>query len=112
MSDQTATYRIRFDNVSVADAATKAAQLRETLLQTGADLTARLEKHDSTTQDFGTTLVLVLGTPAALAIAKGIANYLSRDRGSITIEDGGKVIATGLTGKDAARIAEAFARKK
>ena len=106
-----ATYKLRFENLSVAEAATKAARLREDLLQVGEDVTARLEKSDITTQDFGTTLVLVLGTPSALAIAKGIANYLSRDRGTITIEESGKVIATGLTGKDAARIAEAFAKK-
>ena len=89
MSDQTTTYKIRFENVSVAEAATKAAQLREDLFQVGGDVTAKLEKNDATTQDFGATLVLVLGTPSALVIAKGIASYLSRDRGSITIEAGG-----------------------
>lgn len=112
MSDQPSTYKIRFENLSVAEAGTKAAQLRESLLREGVEVTAKLEKSDSTTQDFGTTLVLILGAPAAVAIAKGIANYLSRDRGGITIEADGKVVATGLTGKDAAKIAEAFAKKK
>jgi hypothetical protein len=107
------TFNIRFENVSAAEASQKASQLRAILLDLSPDASAEVIKDNQSTQDFGTVLVLVLGTPAVVIIAKGIADYLSRVGGTITIEDkNGKVIAKGIQSKDAARIAEAFSKKK
>jgi hypothetical protein len=107
------TFKIRFENETVADAGQKASELRYSLLDTSPDISVQITKDDPTTQDFGATLVLILGAPAAVAIAKGIADYLSRRGGTITIEDEhGKVIAQNVKSADLARIAEAFAKKK
>lgn len=106
------TVRIRFEDIPLAKANVMAARLREEILDSSDDVSVTLEKDAPLNQDFGATLLLVLGTPAAIAIAKGIANYLSRDHATISIEADGKVVAEGISGGDAARIAEAFAGKK
>ncbi len=109
MSIDTNTFRIRFEDVSVAEAGIKAAQLRQDLLDISSDVQVDIEREDPSTQDFGTTLALVLGAPAAVAIAKGIADYLRRAHGKIQIETAqGIVIAEGISGDDAARIVEAL----
>lgn len=107
------TFIIRFEDESVADSGQKATQLRDALLNLTSDVRAEIVKDDQSTQDFGTTLVLVLGAPAMVIIAKGIADYLSRTGGSLTIQDrSGKVIAKNIKSTDAARIVEAFSQKK
>ena len=110
--NDTQTIKIRFEDVSLDEASQKAAALRMDLLDISPDVKINIEKDDPTNQDFGATLVLILGTPAVIMIARGIANYLSRDRGKISIEANGKVVAEGISGDDAARIAEAISRQK
>jgi hypothetical protein len=112
MTDQQ-EYIIRFENETLQEASQKAAELRNVLLDISSNVTVEVAKDDQSTQDFGATLVLILGAPAAVVIAKGIADYLSRVGGSITIEDGNhKVVAKNVKSGDQARIAEAFAKKK
>ena len=109
------TFIIQFQNQSVAEAGQKANALRDFLLDLSPDVQAEVVKDNQSTQDFGATLVLVLGAPAVVIIAKGLADYLRRDSTNteIIIYDGKReVLATNLTSKDAARIAEAFSQKK
>lgn len=69
------TYTIRFEGGDLAEANAYAEELRDTLLEAASDKDVKVDVHvrrdDPTTMDFGGTLVLVLGTPAVLAIAKG-----------------------------------------
>lgn len=111
MTEPAKTFLIRFEDVSVAEANIKARNLRYAILEAVPEMQVSVLKENEGTQDFGTTLVLVLGTQAVIELCKGIAGYLSRDRGRITIEANGKVVAEGLSGNDAARIAEAFNKK-
>lgn len=111
MTDQTQEFEIRFEELSPPDAAIRAGRLRRELAEMSPDVNVSIKKDDPETQDFGATLILILGTPAILALAKGIASYLSRDRGTITIYKDGKAVATGISGDDAARIAEAFSKR-
>jgi hypothetical protein len=111
MSDIDQEFKIRFEDMSVAEAGKKVNKLRSDLLDLSPDFRPKITQEDPTNQDFGATLVLVLGTTAVTAVAKGIAAYLSRDRGTITIEADGKVVATGISGNDAARIAEVFGKR-
>jgi hypothetical protein len=102
---------IRFEEISLAEAGIKASRLREDLLDIGLEIDVQLEKADPSTQDFGTVLVLVLGAPAIVAVATGIGKYISREHATISIEADGKIIARGLRGQDAARIAEVMSKK-
>jgi len=110
MSD-TKSIQISFDNCSTGEAAQLANQLEQDLNEAGAsEITRKKDRPDS--QDFGATLVVLFGTPVAIVLAKAVSNFLHRHSGaSISITADGAVIARNLESKDAARIAEAFARK-
>ncbi len=106
-------FLVRFEGISAAKAGEKANLLLEVLRNADPDVQADLKKVDTETMDLGTTVVLVFGAPAIVAIAKGIANFVGRERpGKLYIETkDGKVIFSGDSG-DAARIATAFAKNQ
>jgi hypothetical protein len=53
-------------------------------------------KENEETQDFGGTLAVVLGTPFALALAKGVADFIAKQGCRLVLETpDGRVIATG-----------------
>jgi hypothetical protein len=105
------TLVLRFEGVSVAEAGMKVAALRDQLLEECPDVQAEIRKTDPRSQDFGTTLVLLLGAPAVVTIAAGLAKYLSRDRqGTLIIERDGTVLFRGNS-SDAPAIAKALGTK-
>jgi len=108
-------YIITFDDVSVADANRYAEELRQALLDSSSEVQVHRQRGDPHTQDFGTALVLTLGTPAAVAIARVIGNWLVLRRGSINIEtkkgEVTKITATNLTNEAQLKILEIFAKK-
>jgi hypothetical protein len=109
--DSSETLVITFEDVPVSEAGQNVAALRDQLLDDCPGLKADIRKDDPTTQDFGATLVLVLGAPAVVALAKGLANYLSRrPNGTLIVKKDGDVIFRGDS-KDAATIAKALGRK-
>ena len=90
------TYIIRFDEISEADANRYAIELRNMILDASPDVEVERRRDNPSALDFGATLVLILGTPAATAvtsaIAQAIGNWLLRHRGDITIErENGKI---------------------
>ena len=88
---------IRFDDMTTADANRAAAELRKQLRSTlGTRVSIDQIKENQETQDFGGTLAVVLGTPFALALAKGIRDYIARRGCRVVLETPeGRVIATG-----------------
>lgn len=89
---------IRVDDEDSAAANKSAMALRQVILESAGDDLQSLElvKEDKTTQDLGATLAVVLGTPAAIAVAKGIANYIAKHGDNVIIEtENGRVIASG-----------------
>lgn len=88
---------IRFDNMSPADANRAAAELRKQLRsKVGSEVAIDQIRENEESQDFGGTLAVVLGTPFALALAKGIRDYIAKRGCSVVLETpGGRVIATG-----------------
>lgn len=104
------TVLLTFDGVEPADGNRYASDLRDFLLDLGTDV--RVEKHRESpdSQDFGSTLALVLGTTAISTLARGIAAWLQRNAGArITLRTAkGEVVAEGLDSKDVPRIVEAF----
>lgn len=103
---------IAFEGVLPADASILAQDLEQQLLEAVPTAKILLEKTRADSQDFGTTLVLLFGTPAAIALARAIALFLQRNSGaSITITSEGTVLAQNLDSRDAARIAEVFSAR-
>lgn len=108
------TYTITFDNVSEADADRYAAELRNFLLNAAPDIEVERRREDPYTQDFGATLLLILGTPAIVAAVNQIGDWLAlRNKAGITIKNGkGEVIATNITGKEVIKLAELLSTHK
>jgi hypothetical protein len=80
-----------------ADASNTAMLVKSRLLDlTENSILCSLRNADPTTMDFGSTLVLVFGTPAAIAVAKGIHEAMKRFSNAVVIKtNSGSIIATG-----------------
>jgi hypothetical protein len=106
------TFVLRFPDAGINDANRYARSLRDTLREldeSGARL--EVQRNDPESQDFGATLVLVLGTSAVAALAEGIKTWLSRNSGArIEILQNGRIVAEHLDSKDAAAIATALSQ--
>lgn len=104
------TYIIKFDGVSAGEANRYASELRNILLDATPNVEVDQRQNDPRTQDFGTILILILGTSSVTAIARAVGDWLKlRNSVSITIEDSNrKVIAQNITSKDAFRLTELF----
>jgi hypothetical protein len=104
--------KIVFEGSLPADAARLAQDLEKQLREADPSAKISLEKERPDSLDFRSILVLLFGTQAAIALAKGVTAFLQRNSGaSITITKAGTVVAQNLDSKDAAKIAEAFAGK-
>ena len=107
------TYIITFDNTSAADANRYAEELRQALLDASPDVEVQRRRDDSRTQDFGSTLVLLLGTPAVGAIITVIGNWLAlRNRASITVKRADEqIVVQNITSKKAGELAQLLLNK-
>ena len=96
-------YVIKFESTSVAEAGDLAEDLREAILDAHPDVSAERRRDDSNTMDFGATLAVLLGTPAVIAVAKGIQDWLERHQSAkLRIErPDGTVVVENLTGQQA-----------
>jgi DNA topoisomerase VI subunit B len=101
---------LEFGGVSEAEGNRYANDLRDFLLDQDPSVKVERRSNRSDTQDFGATLVLVLGTTAANALARGIATWLKRNSGArITIKTpSGELVAENLESKDTPQIAKAL----
>ena len=103
---------ITFLGAPMAEANKYASGLAASLRDLEQGLTVEQRKERPDTQDFGATLVILLGTASATAVAKGIAAWLARHSGAkIQINADGSVIADNLDSRDAAKIAEALSKR-
>lgn len=106
-------YKIRFLDMTASEADTAAADMAAFLKDAVTDpkqLQVDRQRTAPGSQDFGATLVLILGTAAATAVAKGIGAWLTAHTGtSIEITDErGRVVASNIDASSAAKIAEAW----
>jgi hypothetical protein len=68
---------LNFDHTDPAEANVLCGELQDSLRRDVPDAEVSRFKSDPLTQDFGATLVLVLGSAAVTALAKGIAAWLA-----------------------------------
>ena len=101
MNDNQLGVRISFGDLSLADANRSVVELRHMILELAdEDVGASIAKDDADSQDAGSTLVLLFGSFAAIAIAQGIRAFLAKrpeQRHAFTIKtaDGTEIVATG-----------------
>jgi hypothetical protein len=105
---------LSFEGLSSAEANRAAVELQSgiTRLST-APIQVDIVKESDITQDAGTTLVAVLSTGAAIAIAKGVQAYLMKRGSAVVIRtQSGEVIARGdaATNINVAKTVEALSR--
>lgn len=107
---ETTTYHLRFAGTTEGEGNRLAAELRESLLDAHKSISAERTRDDHDSQDFGATLVLVLGTPAVVAAAAGIKAFLSRANASgLEVRTPqGTLIASNLESKDVSEIVRAL----
>jgi hypothetical protein len=107
------TYTITFKGASGEIASRYVKELRNALLDAAPDIEVEQVRADDRTLDFGNTLILILGTPAIVAVTKAIGDWLKlRSNAIIDIDKDGHVHAENITSKDALRLAEIFLPKK
>jgi len=104
---------LSFEGADLADANRFAAELAERLRDAEEEIEVRETRADPNAQDFGATLVLLLGAPAVVALAKGVSAWLAmRPNAKVTLKDkDGTIIASGLTSADARAVIERKLRK-
>jgi hypothetical protein len=104
-------FTITFPGVSSAQANRFSESLANALRETGPDISVERRRTRQDTQDFGTSLVLILGTTSATLVARGISAWIAKNAGAqIEIFSDGKVLGKNLNSADAAKIAEVFAK--
>jgi Effector Associated Constant Component 1 len=107
---------ISFPGVSDAEANKLAGSLSLVLRETDQSVSVGQRRANPESQDFGATLAIILGTPALVAVAKGIATWLARNSGTnieIHAPDGTSVKVTHAGGCDIARtVAAALSGKR
>ena len=105
-----ASESVSFAGATVDDGNRYASDLKMFLLDMDPSLRLEQRRERLDSQDFGSTLILVLGTTAVSALARGIAVWLQRNAGArITVRNAtGELVAEGLDSKDVARIVEAL----
>ena len=84
-----------FGDSATADGNRFAGSLSDTLRGLDPSIEVERVRERAETQDFGATLVVILGTTAVTALAKGIAAWLARNSGAkIEIKREGQVVMT------------------
>jgi hypothetical protein len=88
--------------------------LRNAILDATADIVIQRKRNDRHAQDFGATLMLILGTPAAAAVVTAVGNWLKlRQSASITWKtEDEQILVQNITSKDAAQLAQLLLTKK
>src|SRR5690348_16816198 len=108
------TYLIAFDEASPVDANRYVDELKNALLDATPDIRIQRKRSDPHAQDFGTTLVLVLGTPAVAAVVTAIGDWLKmRQSASLTLKTADEqIIVQNISSKNAAQLAHLLLTQK
>jgi|GraSoiStandDraft_40_1057318.scaffolds.fasta_scaffold112290_2 hypothetical protein len=108
------TYIVTFEGVSPSDANRYAEELRNALLDATADIAVQRKRESPQTQDFGSTLILIVGTPAVGAVVTAVSNWLQlRKNASLTWKTAdGEMIVQNISSKNAVELAQQFLNKK
>jgi hypothetical protein len=101
-------YTVHFVGLTDADAGRATESLRRALQEVDPTIQARQVRTNAEALDFGTALAVFLTAPAAVELARGISNWLTRTPSSkvTVIGPDGTTIVENIGARDAARLAE------
>jgi hypothetical protein len=108
------TYVIEIEGASSAEANRYAEELRDALLGATSEIEVERQRTDTSTQDFGATLVLILGTPAAIVLAKAFRDWINRRKNAkLTWKTpDGEILLENVSAKEAQKIMEFLKSKE
>jgi hypothetical protein len=107
-------YLIQFGDASGADANVYADQLRDALLDAAPDVSVETRPADPESQDLGSILILALGTPAVIALAKALGDWLKLHH-SVSVDiktPDGSYVAKNITARNARELAALLKGKR
>jgi hypothetical protein len=106
-------FTLSFPGATAAEANRYASELAAVIRDADRDVKVEQKRDRPDTQDLGILLQIILTSASTIAIARGISSWLARHSGAkIQIDKDGAVVASNLDSRDAARIAEAFNKRK
>jgi hypothetical protein len=108
------TFVIELKGITPDEANRYAGELREALVEASRDIKAEQKRQDESSQDFGSTVVLILGAPSVIIAARAIRDYLKLRR-SVSLDiktPSGHLVAKNLTSDDATSIVQALQSSK
>jgi DNA-binding transcriptional LysR family regulator len=107
MADQ---FVIKFEDVSVREANVLAEELRSDLLDADRTLKVERRRDSEASQDFGSTLLLILGTQSVVVLAQAVRAWAARKpQVRIRVETtDGQLVSSGVESKEAAAVIKAF----
>jgi hypothetical protein len=105
------TFSIDFSGLTDRDKEKAAADLVRALKESDPTVTVERRSGNPRAQDLGATIVLILGSGAGVAVARGIANWMGRwKKATLTVSDGKREVKLeNVSSADAVRVAEWFA---
>ena len=104
MSQEKTAFVLRFEGITLDEGNVLARELEAEVRAAHRDAEARVTKDDQANQDFGATLLLILGTPAVVIVARAIADYIQRRGVSVSITPEGGVSINNLKSSDVANV--------
>jgi hypothetical protein len=84
-----------------------ASDVRREVKEDGRSVSAEIKRTDPSAMDFGTTLAVVLGTPAVIILARAIRDWAKRTGNKSQISINGNVIQN-VASEDVADIVKAM----
>jgi hypothetical protein len=104
------TYVIEFEGVSPADSNRYAEELRDALIGAAPEVNVERRRADPDAQDFGATLILVLGSQVAVVLANAFRDWINRrDNVKVNIKTPeGEILLENLSAKNAKNILDLF----
>jgi hypothetical protein len=108
------SFRMKFPDVSLAEANQLASSLQECLRDVDPDVQVERQRDNPDSMDFGATLGLILAPAVLSAVAKGVAKWLARNSGvklEIRQDDGTVVVLSNVDSHDVSRIMRALSRR-
>jgi hypothetical protein len=87
------TFTIEFHEVSNAEAAQYAAELKETISNDAPEVKSQITKADLDTMDAGSILQIILNAGSVIAVAGGIAAFIrGLNIGEVMIKDKDRIL--------------------